>query len=369
MGGARTEFTVHVQGLMHILNSEAARHWHDGFSRNVMGITSLLAVRLLPPLSITDAHLYTAQLLSSHPSICPQSLSRDTPADATKISESLTNPNIQFTPQFVPAVKASGPSPGPRQSDISDPETIKLENLLNYPKYLNEPELHLDEIRERYEQARLESQMLVGLIAGMIGAQQQQQQQRQRQSQASGSSSASTSTPSSSSSSSQSSPPPSPAAFIRMYILCEAGAGTLISVATLLNQILQIFHPDDKSLQHDTEYFAAEVINVAERVKHLRPLGCTFVPPTLCMAVVTTQDAGTRAKLRELIRYYHADFRGAKPSDFTSWLEMRFNMMRERAGKGTTSGVQSDSGIESSEESNSLWDELSSTGTRPCCIM
>ncbi|KHO11422.1 hypothetical protein MAA_10937 [Metarhizium robertsii ARSEF 23] len=43
---------------------------------------------------------------------------------------------------------------------MSDPETIKLEYLLSYPEYLNKPELHLDKIRRRYDQARLECQPL-----------------------------------------------------------------------------------------------------------------------------------------------------------------------------------------------------------------
>ncbi|QLI71639.1 uncharacterized protein G6M90_00g091220 [Metarhizium brunneum] len=46
----------------------------------------------------------------------------------------------------------------PRQTNISGPETIKLKNLLNYPEYLNKSDLHLDEIRRRYDQARLECQ-------------------------------------------------------------------------------------------------------------------------------------------------------------------------------------------------------------------
>ncbi|KAK2594556.1 hypothetical protein QQS21_007728 [Conoideocrella luteorostrata] len=323
MGGSRDEFSVHIHGMLHILNSSAARSWHDGFSRQLLGVTSLLAV-----------------------------------------SESVTNTNFQFKPQYIPPPKA-GPAPsGPRQTNISDPETIKLEHMVNYPLYLNEPDQHLPEIRQRYEQAKLESQMLVHLISGMLMAQAANSVATTQQ---------------------QPQTPPA-ASFIKMYIMCEAGAGTLQAIAMLLNQILRIFYPDEVGLEEDMAFFTTEVMNVAERVKYLRPLGCTFVPPTLCMGLVTTPSEDMKRRLMEYIDYYGPDFRGAKSTDFTSWLEYRFGRMRKRAAQLRRRGVsvaEDDSGIESlgvspevgqeeeegEEEDEKEEGEFKGAGTRPCCIM
>lgn len=168
--------------------------------------------------------------------------------------------------------------------------------------------------------------------------------------------------------------PPSPpsASFIRMYILCESGAGTLMSVAMMLNQILRIFNTHDFLLEQDMAFFTTEVMNVAARVKDLRPLGCTFVPPTLCMGWVTTPSEDVRRQLGEWMEFYRADFRGAKSTDFTGWLEHRFGRMRGRAAEMEREKERSeagDSGIESLGEEGVEEEEFEITGTRPCCVM
>lgn len=42
-----------------------------------------------------------------------------------------------------------------------------------------------------------------------------------------------------------SAPKAAPASFVKMYILCESNAATLMSITMMLNQILRIFNPHD----------------------------------------------------------------------------------------------------------------------------
>lgn len=142
-----------------------------------------------------------------------------------------------------------------------------------------------------------------------------------------------------------------------------------MSIAMMLNQILRIFHPSETFLEQDMAFFTREVINVAARVKYLRPLGCTFVPPTLCMAWVTTPSEDVRGELVGWLEHYEADFRGAKSTDFTGWLEHRFAKMRKRAGELKEQSEAGDSGIESLGEEVEEEEEYTVTGTRPCCVM
>ncbi|KFG79948.1 hypothetical protein MANI_120237 [Metarhizium anisopliae] len=142
-----------------------------------------------------------------------------------QVSEVVTNHNFQFKPQFIASRKAGPASAHPRQANISDPETIKLEYLLSYPEYLNKPELHLDVIRRRYDQPRLESHMFVHLLGSLIA----------------GAQAAAPGLPSA--------PKATPASFVRMYILCESNAATLMSIAMMLNQILRISNPHDLLLE------------------------------------------------------------------------------------------------------------------------
>lgn len=118
-------------------------------------------------------------------------------------------------------------------------------------------------------------------------------------------------------------------------------------------------------------FFTTQVMNVAERVKDLRPLGCTFVPPSLCMGWVTTPGEGVKARLGTWMEFYRAHFRGAKSTDFTGWLEHQFGRMKARAAErerrigasgAEGSGIASSRGHEEEEV-------FEITGTRPCCVM
>lgn len=118
-------------------------------------------------------------------------------------------------------------------------------------------------------------------------------------------------------------------------------------------------------------FFTMQVMSVAERVKDLRPLGCTFVPPSLCMGLVTTPGEDAKARLGTWMEFYRADFRGAKSTDFTGWLEHRFGRMKARAAELASrigaSGAEG-SGIASSRRHEEE-EVFEITGTRPCCVM
>lgn len=139
----------------------------------------------------------------------------------TKVSEAVTNHNFQFNPQFIASRKA-GPAPAHPGKPTSRTRRPSSSKICSTTPNTSTSQTYT---WTRSADATTRPGSNVNLLGSMIA----------------GAQAAAPGLPSA--------PKAAPAFFVRLYILCESGAATLMSIAMMVNQILRIFNPHDLLLE------------------------------------------------------------------------------------------------------------------------
>ncbi|KAK2609357.1 hypothetical protein QQS21_002138 [Conoideocrella luteorostrata] len=71
-----------------------------------------------------------------------------------------------------------------------------------------------------------------------------------------------------------------------------------------MNAFLRTVNPEDDILAKDRVFFCSEAVRHGEELKCELPISALDVPPELIAAWCVAEDAGTKAKLRQLMEDY-----------------------------------------------------------------
>lgn len=111
---------------------------------------------------------------------------------------------------------------------------------------------------------------------------------------------------------------------MRLYASC-----LLLALAILLNDILRAFDPYDDLLVDESAFFVSELMVLAEEVTLAIPLGAAYMPVCLIAVWATTEDASTQARVEDLlIEYQAAALDRSRWFDTATWTKNRLRRLR-----------------------------------------
>ncbi|TWU74094.1 hypothetical protein ED733_004626 [Metarhizium rileyi] len=256
LGGYNNECLIHLQGLLYILNHQAARDYEDTFSSQMIDLASILA-----------------------------------------ITECVIDPRVQWKRWHTERKKTSYYGPLNNYSVVNIRSTnLTVENLMDLPAFLQEPEYHLVQLRSSYDLMRVEAEKLITITRQLHEA-------------------CATSLDMN---------------YYKGYTICESSICVLHTLMAVIRKTLQVFHPYDSTLQEHEKAAANVVLASATRAWNFRPLGTTFLPRTLCLTWAATDDFNIRAKLEDMIDSYREDFKGDAWTKIALFFEQRFERLRKR---------------------------------------
>jgi hypothetical protein len=165
---------------------------------------------------------------------------------------------------------------GPGLEKLTEPHdnkiftaSLKQRNLARLPVFIRNPEPHLDEIKQAYQQNAKDIPKIQQLLF---------------------------------------STPPQPGPIGTLHCRFQAVYGLVLMYSTFLNTLLCCFEPDNPSLAKDARNYIQEILTLAEDAMPYRPLGSSSMPLCLISAWIATSDETTRAKLEAVLAEYQFDY-------------------------------------------------------------
>lgn len=173
---------------------------------------------------------------------------------------------------------------------------LTVANLIDLPKFLEEPEYHLPQLRSAYELMKLEARKIIPIAVQLHEVVMKGLD----------------------------------ITYYKGYTICESAVCVLHTLMAIIRRTLQIFQPHDSTLKEQEEISSNVVLESAARAWSFRPLGTTYMPKTLCVAWATTDDPNIKAKVEDMIDSYREDFRGDSWTKMAIFFEQRFETLRRR---------------------------------------
>jgi hypothetical protein len=181
-------------------------------------------------------------------------------------------------------------------------ETLKLRNLAKVPSIMENPELHLDEVRHKYQRMQFESSELLQLLIKISGA-----------------------VPSSSNCNLS-----IDISMMRVYSGVQMAYGIILTLAMVFNTLLRALEPDVKSLVQESAAFANQIIILAQHAAQHRPIGASYIPLCLIVAWATMDDTSKRMEVAEMIGEFQPDFPQIRWMERAIFLKVKFETLRAR---------------------------------------
>lgn len=178
-------------------------------------------------------------------------------------------------------------------------ESLDLPAVMNFPKFVREPELHGEEMRRTYDRLRVEGPFClkrVHLINGMVKEQD-----------------------------------PPPPELLRAQVQLETAYALLLCYSLVLNVFLSAFEPLNVELQQEAQYMANEAIDISKKSATHLPIGAGFMPAGLFAAWVATDDADVIDEIRQTLATYEIYSADVKYVRMFRGLKKRARAIRQRS--------------------------------------
>ncbi|KPM44540.1 hypothetical protein AK830_g1978 [Neonectria ditissima] len=221
------------------------------------------------------------------------------------IIESMINPRIQLHPWLFDLLdKYKLPEPlGPERPDHEkrlreDPDSfpsLKMRNLARFPDFLNEPEEHHLDILSTYHMLRFDCGKLHQRASTFV---------------------------------SPDLTSPEGIGLARLHRGVQVAYAMVLSLALILNKILQAFDPHYMALIEESASAIEEVIRLAELSSSARPLGASHIPIGLSLGWAITPDPEVRERLTKLLVEYQLDFKTVNWMKMAYWWKVKFRDVR-----------------------------------------
>lgn len=176
-------------------------------------------------------------------------------------------------------------------------QSMRLEEMTLIPDYFCEPELHLQDIAERYQAIRDESAELFTFVTKGFKHQLSDKESGQN----------------------------------RRLVHLQSLSAIVAAMALSFNTILQIFqHGDTAKLSADAEHLTSEIMTIAKASERYRPIGAAHIPMCLAIIYASTNDARKRSNLVEALEDFSRDLQDTQWMELATWLEQKYAGMRQR---------------------------------------
>jgi hypothetical protein len=232
---------AHSEAMVHVLKVASRQHWHKGFEAEM--VNTLSAALLL---------------------------------------QSIANPKIILDEWFWKLIDLYS-----NKNPTSALQSLTMENLAKYNKFIREPENHIEAIKAAYQCLQEESLVMTAKNDAIV-----------------------------------SSHDPAVLSVSRSIMVCH---GIILCLAIVLNRILSILDPADQILIDQGSAYRDQAILLSQQVQHMRPLGAAFVPLCLVACWASTTDPEFRSRVAAILNDYESDFDSDQWMNTSAWLEKRFD--------------------------------------------
>ncbi|KAF7543637.1 hypothetical protein G7Z17_g10582 [Cylindrodendrum hubeiense] len=261
IGVTGTHSKTHAEGLAYLLEAASTRKWRGDFETEII-ITLTIPV----------------------------------------IIEGLVNPRIKLQPWLGELLdkfklpQAQRPThPDHEKSERENPNvfpSLRIRNLARLPDFMREPELNHLDMLSMYHMLRIDCRKLhrkaneifpVSAETPMVGL------------------------------------------LARIYRNVQAAYSMTLSLALVLNTILQGLDPLDETLVKESISCIDEIMNLANAAFNLRPLGASHVPIGLSVAWAASTDPEVKAKISGMLLEYQKDFGSTNWIKMSNWWKTKFD--------------------------------------------
>lgn len=225
---------------------------------------------------------------------------------------------------------------------------MRLENLIRFPVFVQEPELHATEMQLSYNLMILESRRVTKFVNDAIDAMNSED-----------STLLSIETP---------------APLLKTYFAYEGVNLIMLTLAFMLNKLLRLAEPSNFALFDDADFLSVECLKAARRSYRFKPLGCSLTPLALGVTWASTADMEKRLQASKLLDEFREDLLGSKFVRLAVLLDARYKHVGRKLGSISGDELSLYDGRDDSSagySSPATWSEASKpTGEAAgCCIM
>lgn len=112
----------------------------------------------------------------------------------------------------------------------------------------------------------------------------------------------------------------------------RAAYTVVATLALLLNTLLRSFDPTETALVQESTFFCQQVVECADAASCDRPLGASYVPLCLIVALAAASDASDVARIEAMLTDYQSDFKTLGWRNCAAWLRRLFETHRLYGG-------------------------------------